>query len=184
MRKSLSVFGIIILAAGGFVLSYLYVAGSDVDQMKLTLQLSAWTALLIYVAIFIARPVSQLVKSPFSSRLLRNRRYFGIALAAVMTIHLALLLTVNEQAFNIGGALVFGLMFLMLFTSFDGAAARIGPSNWRILHKVGLYALGTAYASAIGREFLQAPLDPVYLGLTVLMLAAIVIRIMAFLRRQ
>ena len=182
MRKSLTVFGIIVFLSGGFVLSYLYVAGTDADQLNLMLRFSAWTALLIYLLIFVARPLSQLVKSAFSTRLLRNRRYFGVALAAVMTIHLVLLLIVNEQAFKIGGAIVYALLFLMLLTSFDGAAAKIGPGNWRVLHKAGLYALGIGYASAIGREFLQAPLDPVYLVLTILMLAAIAIRVTAFVR--
>ncbi len=73
-------------------------------------------------------------------------------------------------------------MFLMLLTSFDGAATRIRPRNWRWLHKAGLYALGAGYFSSIGREFLNAPLDPIYLTLMVLMLTAIAIRITAFFR--
>ncbi len=184
MRKSLTVFGLILLLTAGAVLVYLYSAGAGDDQLRLMLRVSAWIALLIYLVVFVTRPLNQLVKSPFNKKLLQNRRYFGIALAAVMTVHLVLLLNVNEQAFNIGGALVFGLMFLMLFTSFDGAAARIGPRNWRVLHKVGLYALGVAYSASIGREIRQAPLDPVYLTLTILILAAIAIRATAFFKRR
>jgi sulfoxide reductase heme-binding subunit YedZ len=182
VRKSLIVFGFTLILAGGSVLSYLTVAGSDTMQMNLMLRLSAWTALLIYLLVFIARPMNQLVNAPLSSKLLQNRRYYGVALAAVMTVHLVLLLVVNEQAFKIGGAIVYALLFLMLLTSFDGAAARIGPRNWRLLHKAGLYSLGIGYATAIGREFLQAPLDPVYLTLTILMLVAIAIRVTACVR--
>lgn len=180
MRRSLAVFGLTLLLSGGAVLIYLNNAGSGENQLNLMLRLSAWGALLIYLIVFVARPLKQLIKTPFSGRLLQNRRYFGVALAAVMTVHLALLLQVNEQAFNLGGAIVYALLFLMLLTSFDGAAAKIGSRNWRWLHKAGLYGLGIGYLGAIGRELLDAPLDPVYLALTVLMIAAITIRAMAY----
>lgn len=184
MRKSLIVFGITLLLAGGSVLSYLSIAGTDSNQMNLMLRLSAWVALLVYLVVFVARPSSQLVRSPFNKKLLQNRRYFGVALAAVMTVHLVLLLIVNEQAFKLGGAIVYTLLFLMLVTSFDGAAAKVGPRIWRWLHKAGLYALGIGYLAAIGREFLRAPLDPVYLTLTLLMLVAITIRLAAFWKKR
>ena len=168
------------LLAGGPVLAYLMLVSSDEVHMRQMLRFTAWFAILIYMVVFAARPLNQLVGSTFSRTLLRNRRYVGIALAAVMTIHLVLLLIVNEQAFNIPGATIYLLMFLMLFTSFDGAPAKIGPRNWRVLHKAGLYGLGIAYLSSIGGALLKAPLDPVYLILTMLMLAAIAIRIAAF----
>jgi sulfoxide reductase heme-binding subunit YedZ len=184
MRKSLMVFGLVTLLSGGTVLAYLWLVSSDEEQMRQMLRISAWAAILIYLVIFVARPLKQLVSSTFSRKLLRNRRYFGIALAAIMSVHLVLLLIVNEQALNLPGAAIFALMYLMLLTSFDSAPAKIGPRNWRILHKTGLYGLGVAYAQSIGRAFLKTPLDPVYLPLALLMSAALAIRIAAFMKTR
>lgn len=170
------------LLSGGLTLAYFQLAGTGEDNMHLVLRLTAWTALLIYLVVFVARPLNQLVKSPFNKKLLRNRRAFGIALAAVMTVHLIVLLIANEAPFNIPGATVYLLMFLMVMTSFDEAPGKIGPRNWRWLHKAGLYALGIGFFGAVGREFLLTPLDPVYLTLTVLMFFAIAIRVTAFVR--
>jgi DMSO/TMAO reductase YedYZ heme-binding membrane subunit len=168
------------LLVGGLTLIYFRVAGASEDNMLLSLRLSAWAALLVYLVVFVARPLNQLVTSPFSKRLLRSRRSTGIALAAIMTVHLILLLIANVAPFNIPGATVYLLMFLMVMTSFDSAPARMGPRNWRWLHKAGLYALGIGLFSAVGREFLQTPLDPVYLVLTILIMAAVAIRVTAF----
>jgi sulfoxide reductase heme-binding subunit YedZ len=180
MQKNLTIFGLTALITGAPVLAYLMLLSSDEEHMRQMLRFSAWSAVLIYLVVFVARPLNQLIGSPFSRMLLKNRRYVGITLAAVMTIHLVLLLIVNKQAFNIPGTTIYLLMFLMLFTSFDGAPAKIGPRNWRVLHKTGLYGLGIAYSGAIGSAFLQTPLDPVYLTLTILVLAAVAIRIAAF----
>ena len=184
MRKNLAVFGAVTLLSGAPILAYLLLVSPDDEHLRQMLRLSAWTAILIYLVIFVARPLKQLASSPFSRKLLRNRRYVGIALAAVMSIHLVLLLMVNEQALNYGGAAVFALMYLMLFTSFDSAPAKIGPRNWRILHKIGLYGLGFAFAQSIIGAFLDAPLDPVYLPLTLLMLVAVAIRMAAFVKTR
>jgi hypothetical protein len=184
MQRNLLVFGFTVLLMGGPVLAYLMLVSSDEEHLRQMARFSAWTAILIYLVVFVARPLNQLIGSPATRRLLRNRRYVGIALAAVMTDHLVLLLIVNDQAFNIPGGIIYAVLFLMLFTSFDGAPAKIGPRNWRVLHKTGLYGLGFAYSLAIGRAFLETPLDPVYLTLTVLMLTAVAIRVMAYLKRN
>ncbi len=176
MRKNLTVFGLTTLLAGGSVVAYLWFTDSDEEHMRQMLRVSAWTAILIYLVVFVARPLKQLSGSPATRKLLRNRRYYGIALAAVMTVHLVLLLIVNDKALNFPGAVVYGLLYLMLFTSFDSSPARLGPRNWRILHKTGLYALGIAYFSTVVGAFLKSPLDPVYLTLVLLMLAAVAVR--------
>lgn len=184
MQKNLTVFVLTTLLTGAPVLAYLMLVNADEEHMRQMLRLSAWTAILVYLVVFVTRPLSQLAGSPFSRKLLRNRRYFGIALAAVMTIHLVLLLIVNEQAFNVPGAAVYTLLYLMLLTSFDSSPAKLGPRNWRVLHNTGLYALGVAYSISVGSQFIKAPLNPVYLTLTILMLAAIAIRVTAFWKHR
>jgi DMSO/TMAO reductase YedYZ heme-binding membrane subunit len=184
MRKNLSVFVLTILLAGGPVLAYLYYTGSGEEHVRQMLRLTAWTAVLVYLIIFVARPLKQLNGSQASRELLKNRRYFGVALAAVMTVHLVLLIIVNDRPLNVPGAIIFALLYLMLFTSFDSSPARLGPRNWRLLHKTGLYGLGIGYLSAVGGSFLKSPLDPVYLTLMILMLAAIAVRVSAYLKSR
>jgi len=101
-----------------------------------------------------------------------------------MIVHLVLLVIANEQPFKITGVVVYLLLLLMLFTSFDSAPAKLGPRNWRRLHKTGLYALGIAYFVSVGSAFLKTPLDPVYLPLTVLSMVAIAIRVAAFWKNR
>lgn len=184
MQKNLATFGLAALLTGGPVLAWLTIAGSGEDNLRQVLRLSAWLAVLVYLLVFIARPLQQLSVSAFSKTLLANRRYVGIALAAVMTIHLVLLLVVNGLVLKVPGIIAYLLLYLMLFTSFDSARARLGARNWRMLHRTGLYVLGIAYLGTVGGAFIKAPLNPVYLTLTTLMVAALAIRITAYLKTR
>ena len=110
--------------------------------MRLMLRLTAWSALLDLPGRFRRATFEPARRDHHSTGSCCGiDAMYGIALAAVMTIHLVLLLIVNEQAFKITGAIVYSLLFLMLFTSFDGAPAKIGPRNWRVLHKAGCMRL-------------------------------------------
>ena len=42
---------------------------------------------------------------------------------------------------NIPGTLTYVMMFVMFATSFNATTRMLGPRNWRILHKIGLYWL-------------------------------------------
>ena len=145
---------------------YLRFEGASDANLVMLLTLTARIAFMIYLLIFIARPLRQLFSSGLSKWLLRERRSLGIAFAAVHTVHLGLIFTRHDvesllERPLVGtavGATAYLLMYLMLLTSFDAPARRIGPRNWRRLHKTGLYFIGFVFFATL----LPEPGQPVY----------------------
>jgi len=176
------------LAIGVPVLAFLQMNAADEESVSLVLRLTAWMSFLVYVLIFITRPVRQLFESTLTQTMLKNRRYFGIVFAGSHTIHLALIIKFVLDPNNLPPTLLIGgtayaLLYLMLITSFNAPAAVIGPVAWRRLHKTGLYWIGGAFALTFISSFLSAPDNLVYQASTALIFAAIFVRILAFLKR-
>lgn len=184
MRKNLAVFGVAILMFGIPATFYLNAHGYTEEPLGLMLRISARIALLIYLAVFIARPLRQLTANAASKWLLTNRRYLGITFASIMTAHLILLITLNGIKPVIPGIVAFILVYLMLVTSFDKPAAALGPRRWRILHKSGLYFIGAIFSITVVSNVRAAPADSVYLAMAALMLIALGIRIAAWAKRK
>lgn len=156
-RKNLAVlFGVSLPVALACAL-YLQYDGFTDDNLVLLLTLTARIAFLVYLVIFVARPLRQLFPTGVTKWLLRERRSLGITFAAVHTVHLGLIVTRHDpQALLerplIGtavGATAYLLMYMMLLTSFDAPARRIGTKNWRRLHKTGLYFVGFVFLATL-----------------------------------
>ena len=80
------------LVIGAVVLTILEKNGTDEATAVLTLRLTAYSSFLIYLFLFVARPLRQLVYSQLTQSMKKNRRYFGIALAGSHTVHLVLII--------------------------------------------------------------------------------------------
>ena len=177
------------LAAGAVVLTIFDKNGTDEATVVLTLRLTAFSSLLIYLLLFVARPMRQLVDSQLTRALKENRRYFGIALAGSHTVHLMLIVNyvlgpgVPFQTLFIGGV-AYSFLYLMLITSFDAPAAAIGPVAWRRLHKAGLYWIGGTFTFTLGNNFIANPDSLVHQIVVAVILAAISVRVIAFLNRE
>lgn len=164
----------------------------DESNLGLALRVSARLAFVIYILVFVCRPLRQIMPIPLTHALFRNRRYIGISFAAVMTVHLALiswlLLFVVDEGRSLTslmpGIVTYMLITLMLVTSFDAPARALGPKNWRRLHKTGLYWIGTIFAVALVPDVIDYPSDPVYLAIGALMILAVMIRVTAFVKRK
>lgn len=130
------------------------------------LALTARIAFMIYLVIFVVRPLRQLLPNDLTKWLLHERRSLGIAFAAVHTVHLGLIFTRHDLESlldrpligTVVGATAYLLMYLMLLTSFNAPARSIGPKNWRRLHKTGLYFIGFVFFATL----LPEPGQPVY----------------------
>ncbi|MDH3350650.1 MAG: hypothetical protein OEM60_15020 [Gammaproteobacteria bacterium] len=133
--------------------AWLAVSGTSDDNVRLLLRLSARAAFLVLLLIFIARPLRQLIATPATAKLLQNRRLLGIAFTGIHTAHLGLIFyrarVIPDFDLNISesllGALTYLVIYLMFLTSFDATARALGRSNWRVLHKVGLYWVFVAF---------------------------------------
>jgi sulfoxide reductase heme-binding subunit YedZ len=130
-----------------FSAAYLFFAGVNDESIRFLLRLSARIAFLVLLVIFVARPLQQLLATPATARLLKNRRLLGVAFAGIHTAHLALILYRADQVpdgnfsalDNLPGIVTYLVIYLMLISSFDAPARAIGRKAWKILHKVGLY---------------------------------------------
>jgi hypothetical protein len=171
------------------VLTIIEKNGTDAATVFLTLRLTALTSFLIYLFLFVARPLQQLVDSRISRSMKRNRRYFGIALAGSHTVHLILITmfvfgTGVPSGVLVSGGIAYAFLYLMLITSFDAPAAAIGPVAWRRLHKAGLYWIGGIFTFTLSKNFIANPGSLVHQIIVVLILAAISVRVIAFLKRM
>ena len=170
---------------------YLNFAGVTDDNIRLLLRLTARIAFLVLLVIFVARPLQQMFRTPFTRSLVLNRPLFGAAFAGVHTGHFALLMYRAQQVSdfefsvtgNLMGMLTYIIIYVMLVTTFSGPRRMIGPTAWRILHKVGLYWITAIFAQTqLPRSW--SDLSDLNWWLVALLLVALVIRLTAFIRQQ
>jgi sulfoxide reductase heme-binding subunit YedZ len=171
--------------------AYLSLASVTEESLGLVLRLSARIAFIVLLVIFVARPLRQLVATAATATLLRNRRLFGIAFAGIHTAHLGLLIfwaNVNPD-FDLSltrnhlGVITYCVIYAMLITSFDGPTRALGPKNWKVLHKTGLFWIfGTFAQTQLPRSLDN--LDGANWWLISLIAIALVIRLTAFFARH
>jgi DMSO/TMAO reductase YedYZ heme-binding membrane subunit len=95
-----------------------------------------------------------LIKTPLTATLLKNRKQVGVTFAGIHTVHMTLIFYRAQQvpdfefslASNLSGMVTYVVIYLMLITSFSGPAKAIGPKAWRILHKTGLFLITAVFA--------------------------------------
>ena len=170
---------------------YFAAAGIDAESMRVALRSSAHASFIVLLVVFVARPLRQMLQTPLTAALLRNRRLLGVAFAGIHTAHLGLILLqarwIEEYTFSIVenalGGLIYLLIFLLFATSFDRTARALGPGNWRILHKIGLYAIFGASLQTIVPDSREQVLG-INGALTLLAAAALIIRLTAFLAKR
>lgn len=191
-RKNFLVLFGVLLATAAVCGAYLAATGFSDETLRVLLRLTARVSFMLFLVVFVARPLRQLVPADWTRRLLRERRSIGIAFAAVHTVHLALIawrfsaFPELEYAVSGGvvGGLAYALIYLMLLTSFDGPARAIGPAAWRRLHKTGLYVVGFVFVATLLPEPGAPFLTFERAWFVVLTAGAIVIRLTAWLAKR
>jgi methionine sulfoxide reductase heme-binding subunit len=143
-----------------------------------------------FVVAFSASSLATLWPSRFTRWLRSNRRYFGLAFAFGMGWHLSfvgysILLFGNRLNAKATSLDLIGLVFLLLLTvtSFQYVARRLSASDWRRLHKAGVYVIWFL-ATEIYLGIVRGGADLIhrlFLGLLVL---AWLLRVAAWLKRR
>lgn len=186
MRRSsktvVLVFVATILLGGGLTVGYLQTEGMNEETLGVTLRVSAWAGLLMFLLVFVSRPLTQIGGGLVARRLVENRRYVGVAFAAIMIVHLVLLLILNGFVPNLPGGMAYLFILLMLLTSFDRAVVALGPRRWRLLHRIGLFWIGAIFAATIVGGLAERPDSPVHQALAFLFLSAVAVRASAFFK--
>jgi sulfoxide reductase heme-binding subunit YedZ len=168
--------------------TYLAMAGWTDDNIRLLLRLTARVAFVVLLLVFIARPLRELIKTPLTLALRKNRKQVGVTFAGIHTVHMALIVYRAQQvpdfefslASNLPGMITYVVIYLMLITSFSGPARAIGPNAWRILHKTGLFLITAVFAQTQLPKSMD-DLGDVNWGLAGLLMFALLMRGTAFL---
>lgn len=187
-RKNLWIFFAVLVPTVVFCVLYLDGVGHDDDSIRLLQRLTARLSFMIYLLIFVARPLRQLLRTDTTRLLLKERRSLGIALAAMHSAHLALIAYRFSSipglsygfAEGVLGGTAYLLLYLMLITSFDGPARAVSPIAWRRLHKFGLYYIGLIFVSTLLPEKGEQLLAPERVWFVILTAGAIFIRLTAY----
>lgn len=156
-RKNLAVLLGVTLPTVTLLALWLNAAGASDDNLNIVLRLTARLSFMIYLVIFVARPLRQLIITGTTRWLLRERRSLGIAFATMHSIHLGLIAyrynTIPDIDFqasgSVPGMLAYTFIYLMLITSFDAPTRALGPKLWRLLHKTGLYFIGLIFVATL-----------------------------------
>jgi len=190
-QRNWAVFFTAFAATGLTSIAFFNVVGIDDESSRIALRLSARIAFVILLLVFVARPLHQLFVTPITSKLVRNRRLLGVAFAGIHTAHLGLIIhrtrTFDDVEFslvaNLPGVLTYVVIYLLFATSFDATAKMLGPRNWKMLHKVGLFWILAVFAQTQLPDSLDK-LDDMNWLLVTMIAAALIVRTTAYLARR
>ncbi|ALC10627.1 ferric reductase-like transmembrane domain-containing protein [Sphingopyxis sp. 113P3] len=183
---------LILLTAALLVMSATIIAttGSGIDGTRMLIRATARSSLVLFAAAFMASALLRLRPAPATRWAMRNRRWFGLAFAFSHLLHLlAILWLFGVQADQappppistlVGGGLAYVFITLLAATSFDGAVGRLGAKNWQRLHKAGVWYIWLIFMVSYGR---RAAVNPNYIPLALLLIAAAAIRFLPARRR-
>ena len=183
-QRNWAVFFAAIAVTVALSLAYVGVVGLREESVRALLRWSARAAFLVLLLVFVARPLQQLFRTPFTARILRNRRLLGITFAGIHTAHLGLIFyraSFSDDfefriADNLTGMLVYIVMLLMFATSFDATTRMLGRRQWNMLHKLGLYVLFIAFVDAVRPHSLDISTHTTSYLLTALAFFALLLR--------
>ncbi|MDX1649382.1 MAG: ferric reductase-like transmembrane domain-containing protein, partial [Myxococcota bacterium] len=139
-------------ALGAMSVGVVAVAGGGEEGVRALLRATARSSALLFVLVYVARPLHQLRPGALSRFALRERRHLGVAVAVSHAIHLGAIVALargwpasfaagTEASTLVVGGLAFVLLFAMAATSSDAAVRRLGRARWRALHRTGLHLL-------------------------------------------
>jgi methionine sulfoxide reductase heme-binding subunit len=180
-----------VLALGISIAMCSWLAHADFHSADGTAQMifrSVRCALPLFLLAFTASSLATLWPSKITRWLRRNRRYIGLGFAFAMAWHFSFVsysilsfgmndsgLTPRGFAFDLMGAC---FLLLMTLTSFRWFARRLTPTNWRRIHKIGIYAIWFV-ATYIYLNSFSTRLDVARLVLFSLLIVAWLLRVIA-----
>ncbi|MDB4955138.1 MAG: putative sulfite oxidase subunit YedZ [Myxococcales bacterium] len=137
----------ILICAGIFI-----VDGFNIQTLLVALRSLTKVSVLVFILVFVTRPLHDLVRSSVTTWMLANRRYLGLSFAAWHLMHwpiLGSLMALEGPAlfwkyskdFAIPAGCVLLVISLMAATSSNRAVRFLGKPLWSAIHTVGLYTI-------------------------------------------
>ncbi|NJM63867.1 MAG: hypothetical protein HC849_32960 [Oscillatoriales cyanobacterium RU_3_3] len=178
-----SIVGFSAVTVGMMFAVILLIYGVDETAMRVAIRSTARTSCLLFLSAFVAAALCRIWSNKFTQWLLKNRRYFGLSMAVSHTYHaiawggLWWVTSGLSPQFDPLGILGYVFLFAMTVTSFDRPAAWIGKRAWKILHNAGMHYFWLAFTFEFGTKIFKS--IPIYLPLTVLLVAAMILRLVS-----
>jgi len=162
----------------------------EVEGVRMVIRFTARSSLLLFCLAFSAAALARLWPNAWTRWQRRNRRYLGLSFAVSHAVHALAIIVfarmdpagfaeATSPASYIFGGIGYVMIIAMSATSFDRAAALIGPRVWRSLHLVGGYYLWFQFMVSFGK---RVPTMPVYLAFLIPLIAVIALRMIAMAR--
>jgi methionine sulfoxide reductase heme-binding subunit len=160
-------------------------APDQVQALQYAVRATARTSFLLFLAAFTASPLLKLLHSAFAKALTRERRFIGLSFAYSMLLH-ALVLTAyiiiaptafwhgRTAATNVPGSIGYLMIVLLSVTSFAVPARLVGPKNWKVLHRTGIWIIAVIFAASF---LTRVSHHAVYVVPGAVMVVAMVLRI-------
>ena len=159
----------------------------DVEGIRMVIRFTARSSLLLFCLAFGAAALARLWPNAWTRWQRRNRRYLGLSFAASHAIHAVAIVAfanmdpagfteATSAASYIFGGIGYAVIIAMSATSFDRAAALLGPRAWRTLHLVGGYYLWFQFMVSFGK---RVPAMPLYAAFLIPLLAVMALRLIA-----
>jgi len=171
-----------LIAAAAFAM-----APDTVQSLQYAVRATARASFVLFLAAFTASSLAKLLPSPLTKALLRERRYIGLSFAFSHLLHAVALIVYIEtapEAFwigrtpatNIPGYIGYLMILLLTITSFKAPARFMGPSNWKRLHRTGVWLIAIIFA---GSFFTRIHQHPGYVLPGIIMIGAMLLRVIA-----
>lgn len=162
----------------------------DVEGVRMVIRFTARSSLLLFCLAFSAAALARLWPNGWTRWQRRNRRYLGLSFAASHAIHAIAIIAfakmdpvgfadVTSPASYIFGGIGYAVIIAMSATSFDRAAALVGPRAWRMLHLAGGYYLCLQFMVSFGK---RVPAMPLYVAFLIPLLIVLALRMIAMAR--
>jgi methionine sulfoxide reductase heme-binding subunit len=167
-------FALLTLVLTGLCVWIAGMRGFEVEGVRMVIRFTARTSLLFFCLAFSAAALARLWPNAWTRWQRRNRRQLGVTFAASHALHALAIIAfarmdpagfaaTTNLASYVFGSLGYAIIIAMTATSFDRAAAAIGPRAWRMLHLVGGYYLWAQFVIAFGKRIPAMPLYGLFL---------------------
>jgi DMSO/TMAO reductase YedYZ heme-binding membrane subunit len=161
------------------------------QSLQSAVRFTARASFLLFLATFTASSLATLAPSALTRALLRERRYLGLSFAFAHFLHAAVLTVyynVAPEAFwvgrtpltNVPGTIGYVAILLLTITSFKTPTHLIGPQNWKILHRTGVWIIAVVFA---GSFLTRISHHAGYVVPGLIMIAAMLLRIGVWFRK-
>ena len=162
----------------------------ELEGVRMVIRFTARSSLLLFCLAFSAAALARLWPNAWTSWQKRNRRYLGLGFAVSHAIHAVAIMAfagmdpagfaaATSAASYVFGGIGYGFIIAMSATSFDRAAALIGPRAWRALHLVAGYYLWLQFMVSFGK---RVPAMPLYAAFLLPLLIVMALRMIAMAR--